>query len=128
MAIRQQAIGSPKYLPDEFLLDKVVSGEEIDPGCLVAYIEANATEPFPTLDAIGYLREWLDEIEHQLMVKARMEDVGWQKIADAIDRSRDEAQTQVRSITPTRTCRHRRESPEAHGFIAVVAHTFAPTS
>jgi len=65
-----------------------MSGEELDPGCLVAYIEANAKEPFPTLDAIGYLREWLDEVEHQLMVKARIEDVSWQKIADAIDRSR----------------------------------------
>jgi hypothetical protein len=71
-----------------------MSSEEVDPAFLAAFvaylvpfIAANSEEPFPTLDVIGYVRAWLDQIEDRLVLKASIEDAGWRQIADAIDRS-----------------------------------------
>jgi hypothetical protein len=59
----------------------------IEPSEQLRFILDHASEP-EALDALSFLRSWLDDVEEDLVLKARVEGWPWQRIADSLGQSK----------------------------------------
>jgi hypothetical protein len=66
----------------------MIDTEVPDPSTLVAHVEENTDDPRVALSAIGVLRSWLDEMEEDLVNKARIEGLSWFGIGTLLGRSK----------------------------------------
>ena len=69
-------------------LDGMTPDKTIDPQALIALIEGPGADTTDSLEAVGLLREWLEELEEELVLRARVEGLSWHGIGTALRRSK----------------------------------------
>ncbi len=76
----------PKAPVTDYLSDFDTAYADMDPYVCVGDIDGD--EPEPALRAIGLLHRYLDEVEDEWVLKARVEDRPWSYIATLLGRSK----------------------------------------
>jgi hypothetical protein len=75
---------------EEFYRDLVAGdfGDDITIDDFVSDLVNGARDPFLDLERVGVLRLWLDDIEEELVLKARVEGMSWAEIGSNLGRSK----------------------------------------